>query len=132
MKRKTNKDVLEIINTFQKLLNKKPSPEKMYEEIQMMKFKVRPIQGNLSEVNLNNEKFVETLWSLGKLDEFFQKEFYQLSPKNKELFMKIFDDIYEKYQQDLNRVSLQWEKARPASRFLEVEIFKEVRSKKIN
>ena len=104
----------------------------MYEEIQMMKFKVRPIQGNLSEVNLNNEKFVETLWSLGKLDEFFQKEFYQLSPKNKELFMKIFDDIYEKYQQDLNRVSLQWEKARPASRFLEVEIFKEVRSKKIN
>lgn len=125
-------DVLEMINSFQKSLNKKPSPEKMYEEIKMMKFKVRPIQGNLSEVNLNNEKFVETLWSLGKLDEFFQKEFYRLSAKNKNLFMKIFEEIYEKYQQDLNRVNLQWEKIPNKQRFLEVEIFKEIKIKKLN
>lgn len=125
-------DVLEVINSFQKSLNKKPSQEKMYEEIKMMKFKVRPIQGNLSEVNLNNEKFVETLWSLGKLDEFFQKEFYRLSAKNKNLFMKIFEDIYEKYQQDLNKINLQWEKSPRRQHFLEVEIFKEIRNKKFN
>ncbi|PJC32188.1 hypothetical protein CO049_03405 [Candidatus Roizmanbacteria bacterium CG_4_9_14_0_2_um_filter_36_12] len=132
MRSKPAKDVLEMINSFQKSLNKKPSTEKMHEEIKMMKFKVRPIQGDLSEVNLNNEKFVETLWSLGKLEEFFQKEFYRLSSKNKDLFMRIFNDIYEKYYQDLNKINLQWEKTPRQQRFLEVEIFKEIRNKKFN
>ncbi len=104
----------------------------MYEEIQMMKFKVRPIQGDLSAVNLNNEKFITTLWSLGKLDEFFQKEFYQLGGKNKDLFKKVFDSIYERYQNDLNRVSLLWERTPAKENFLEVEIYKERLGRKIN
>ena len=43
----------------------------MYEEIRMMKFRIRPLQGNVLSVNLNNEKFIEVLWSMGKLDEFY-------------------------------------------------------------
>jgi len=69
---------------------------------------------------------------LGKLEEFFQKEFYRLSSKNKDLFMRIFNDIYEKYYQDLNKINLQWEKTPRQQRFLEVEIFKEIRNKKFN
>ncbi len=132
MRKRTHKDILELIRSFQKFLDKKPSLTKMYEEIQMMKFKVRPIQGDLSAVNLNNEKFITTLWSLGKLDEFFQKEFYQLGGKNKDLFKKVFDSIYERYQNDLNRVSLLWERTPAKENFLEVEIYKERLGRKIN
>ena len=47
----------------------------MFEEVRMMKFKIKPIQGDVSAFNLKNERFIESLWSLGKLDEFFHKEF---------------------------------------------------------
>lgn len=132
MKKKFKNDVLEIINNFQKSLVNKPPMEKMYQEIKMMRFKVKPIQGNLTEVNLNNLEFVKTLWSLGKLDEFFQKEFYRLSAKKRDLFLKIFDDIYSKYQQDLNKINLQWNKGIHKKHILEVEIFKDIKKKKVN
>jgi len=132
MKRKTSKDIIELIRNFQKFLENKPSFSKMHEEIQMMKFKIRPIYGDISKVNLNNEKFISTLWSLGKLEEFFHKEFYSLSRKNKELFLKIIDSIYMKYHAELNKIDIRAEKTVFDQGFLEMEIFKEVRSKKIN
>jgi len=132
MKRKTNKDVLELIGNFQKTLENNPPLSKMYKEIQMMKFKVKPIHGNFSVVNLNNEKFIKALWSLGKLDDFFQKEFRGLSSKNKELFSKILESIYQKCQMELNKADLQVEEVTSDSGFLEVEIFKELKEKKVN
>ncbi len=121
-----------MISNFQKFLDNKPPLPIMYAEIQMMKFKVRPIQGDLSAVNLKNEQFITTLWSLGKLDEFFQKEFYRLDIRYQELFKKVFDSIYQRYQNELNRISLQWEKRPAKESFLEVEIFKDKLSKKAN
>lgn len=132
MRKKTNKNIIDLIKTLQKFLDKKLPFEKMYEEVQMMKFKIRPIQGDLSRIDLNNKEFIRTLWSLGKLDEFFQKEFYKLTGKNKEFFLKIFENIYEKYQIKLNKINLHIEKTSNNSGFLEIEIFKEVKNKKIN
>lgn len=121
-----------MLNDFQKSLESNLTSKKMYQEIKMMKFKVRPIQGNLTEVNINNQKFVKTLWSLGKLDEFFHKQYHRLTGKKKSLFIKIFDDIYSKYQQELNKINLQWEKNVHERHILEVEIYKEIKDKKIN
>lgn len=134
MGKKTTKDILEMINNFHKSLEKKPTIEKMFEEIKMMKFKIKPIQGNLTEVNLNNKEFIKNLWKLGKLDEFFQKYFNQLSKKEKELFLKIFNDIYQKYQENLSKIKLQWERKNPfeKERILEIEIYKESNNKKFN
>lgn len=131
MKKRTNKDILKMMSNFQKYLDKKPDISKMYLELQMMKFKIRPVQGNLSEINLKNDKFIEVLWSLGKLEEFFQKEFHLLKGKSKDLFERVFNSLYERYQHDLNRINLQWEKS-SNRHFLEVEIFKEIKNKKIN
>lgn len=125
MRKKTTKDILGLMSKFQKYLNDKPSLSKMFQDVQMMKFKIRPIQGDLSAVNLQNKKFIETLWSLGKLEEFFQKEYDQLPIRNKELFKKVFESIYERYQNDLNKVDLHWEKQPKQNGFLEVEIYKE-------
>lgn len=130
MKNKNGNDVLKIFDDFQKLLNHKPPYAQMYDEVRMMKFKIRPMQGDILNINLHNNDFIETLWSLGKLDEIFQKEYRLLSPKNKQVFFRIFDDIYQRLQSGLNRIKLQREKISDLSSVLEMEIFKERQGKK--
>jgi hypothetical protein len=131
MRKKIKKDVIKVLGNIQKLLGSKPSTQQMFRDVQMMKFRVRPIQGDILAFDLNNRKFIETLWSLGKLDEIFQKEYYGLSTKDKEIFMKVFDGVYKKHQEELNNVNLDMH--RPASKkssLIEVEIFKEKLLKK--
>jgi hypothetical protein len=128
------KDILSLFNNIQKIISSKPKINQMFEEVQMMKFKIKPIQGDLMSFDLRNEKFIENLWSLGKLDEFFHKEFPGLSRKEKEIFMRIFDNLYFKYQEELNQINLQPTRmALTKSGLLELEIYKEGRlRKKVN
>ncbi|MFA6533028.1 MAG: hypothetical protein WCT22_03460 [Patescibacteria group bacterium] len=131
MKKKINKDILSLFGNIQKIISSKPSVEQMFEEVQMMKFKIRPIRGDLMSFNLKNEQFIESLWSLGKLDEFFHKEFPILSKKEKEVFIRIFDSLYFKYQQQLNQANLQLKKiSLTKTGLLELEIYKEGKLKK--
>lgn len=131
VKTSEGKDILSLINNIQKIISTKPNTNQMFEEVRMMKFKIKPIQGDVSAFNLKNEKFIESLWSLGKLDEFFHKEFPHLSKKEQEVFLRFFDNLYFKYQQQLNQINLQ-----PArmtltkTGLLELEIYKEGRLKK--
>jgi len=134
MGKKTSKDILSLINNIQKIISTKPNTNQIFEEVQMMKFKIKPLQGDVSAFNLKNEKFIESLWSLGKLDEFFRKEFPQLSKKEQEVFLRFFDSLYIKYQQQLNQVNLQPAKMTLIrTGLLELEIFKEGKlRKKVN
>ncbi|MFZ6035359.1 MAG: hypothetical protein ACOYUB_04430 [Patescibacteria group bacterium] len=132
MRKKTTKDISTLVQTFQMFIKNKPKAERMVSEIRMMKFKIRPIQGDMTAVNLKNERFIETLWSLGKLDEFFQSEYPKLSPKNREVFVKIFDDLYHQYQQQLNKINIYKRQANDKNKVLELEIFKDIKNKKIN
>jgi hypothetical protein len=134
MRKKTSKDILSLFNDIQKIISSKPKINQIFEEVQMMKFKIKPIQGDLMSFDLRNEKFIENLWSLGKLDEFFHKEFPRLSKKEKEIFMRIFDNLYFKYQEELNQINLQPTRmALTKSGLLELEIYKEGRlRKKVN
>lgn len=131
MSKKTSKDVISLFGNIQKVISSKPNIDQMFEEVRMMKFKVKPIQGDLMAFNLKNENFIESLWSLGKLDEFFYKEVPSLSKKEKEFFMKIFDSLYFKYQQQLNQSNLQQRKVNLSKTgLLELEVFKERKLKK--
>lgn len=131
MNKKINKDIISLFGEIQKIISGKPSINQMFEEVQMMKFKIKPIQGDLMSFNLKNEQFIESLWSLGKLDEFFHKEFPVLSKKDKEIFTKIFDSLYFKYQQQLNQTNLQQKKVNlTKTGLLELEIYKERKMKK--
>lgn len=128
------KDISSLFGSIQKIISAKPTINQMFEDVQMMKFKIKPIQGDVSAFDLKNERFIESIWSLGKLDEFFHKEFPQLSKKDKEIFLRIFDSLYIKYQRDLNHISLQpTKKMTKKSELLELEIYREGRlRKKIN
>jgi len=129
MGKKTSKDILDLIRSFQDIVKKKPGIGEMFSEIRMMRFKIKPVQGDINEIDLKNEKFIEILWSLGKLDEFFQKEYPRLIGKNKVVFTKILDDLYRRYQEQLNHVNVYKTAGPRKSKIIEMEIFKESKQK---
>lgn len=130
MKNRKNNDVFEILSDLQSVLKRKLSPEKMFEEIRMMRFKIRPLAGDISLVNVKNVQLIEALWGLGKIDDFFHKKFGKLSLKGKDTFFRVINDIKGGYEQQLNRVGLK-EKSKITSP-VELEIFKERQVKKTN
>jgi len=132
MKKKQIKDIKTVLADFESLLKFKPSINQMYEEIQMMKFKVRPLSGDVLSLNLKNDQFVSTLWSLGKLDEFYQKKISTLNFKDREIFNKIFEEVYQRFQVDLNKINVRSLKMVKYKTPLEVEIFRERKLRKTN
>ena len=115
-----------MMSTFQNtILNNKPNEKDMYDEVRMMRFKVKPVHGDLSVLNINNHHFMEILWSLGKMDEFFQANADSLSQDEKSTFMRVFDGMYKNFQTELNSISIKSENADTEQTALEMEIFKE-------
>ncbi len=126
MKTKKHQDIIDRLALLQKdILNKKPSLEKMREEVQMMHFKIRPIQGNISLINLNSVQLIEVLWNLGKLEEFYHREVGRITRTEQMAFFSIFDRVYGQLQTQLNRINLRSELVIKGSGVLELEIFKE-------
>lgn len=134
MKKKKRTDLLALIFDFQRnLFKNKPSTEKMFEEVRMMKFKIRPLQGDVSDLNLRDKQFIEILWNLGKLDDFFHKESTNLTSDQKEVFFRFLDDLYERFQTQLNKVDLKMPTETFSTSTIEMEIFKEdILKKKLN
>lgn len=126
MKNKKNSDFLNLLSLLQKnVLNNKPSLNKMLEEIRMMKFKIRPLEGDILKLNFRNQQFIEALWNLGKVDEFLQKEYLKLNPDHKKAFSRLMEDLYHRLQAQLNSVRLKNNQSTGAFEMVEMEIFKE-------
>ncbi len=130
MKKRQSRDVVDIFTNLKKVFNSKPSKGEMFEEVRMMKFKIKPISGDISLLHLKNYNLIETLWSLGKLDEMFQREYQNLPNDQREVFFRIFDNLYQQFQEELNKISVTPEKRTNLSHSLEMEIFKDATSKK--
>ena len=130
MTKKNNKDIVEIFNNLKKALGNKPPIEKMYEEIRMMRFKIKPISGDISLLQFKDNVLIETLWSLGKLDEIFQREFGALSKNQKEAFFHLFDNLYQQLQGQLNKININPEIKSHLPQILEMEIFKDITARK--
>lgn len=126
MRKKTEIEVLGLLREFQKnVLENTPSVEKMSEEIIMMSFKVRPLQGDIGAIDLKNTRFIETLWSLGKLDEFLQREAPRLNRQGKKIFFQYLGDIHSHLQERFNQLSLKPERIKNAPPIFEMEIFRD-------
>lgn len=97
----------------------------MVEEVQMMNFKVRPLQGDIAVLNLKNRQLLEVLWSLGKLEEIFHKEISRVPADQKESFFTMFDNLQNKLEGELNKLSLKNERIAKTSAMFEMEIIKE-------
>jgi len=132
LKKKT--DLLEEIVNFQNsLLKNKPSDQAMYDQVRMMRYKIRPLQGDVSMLDLKNKKFIEILWNLGKLDEFFNKRKNFLNNRQREIFYSFFEGIYAKLQHQLNHLDLKFDQKNDSSSIIEMEIVREIsRKRKLN
>lgn len=98
----------------------------MVDDVRMMRFKIRPVTGDIGALNFDNTQFIETLWSLGKLDEFFHEHISSLSKDEKQIFFRLFDGLYQEYQNKLSKINIkseEFEIDRDAN--FEVEIFRE-------
>jgi len=134
MKKRNQQDALQLLEIFQKsVLQNKPPLIEMISEIRMMKFKIKPIQGDFSRVNFNDHELINILWSLGKMDEFFQSQFPTLKVGQRNTFFNYFDSLQRKFQDDLNKLNLREGHSTIKPSVLEMEIFKErSRGKKTN
>ncbi len=134
MSYKKKTDMLEEIVNFQnELLKNKPTDQIMFEQVRMMRYKIRPLQGDISILDFKNKKFIEILWNLGKLDEFFNKRKNFLNNRQKEIFYSFFEGIYARLQHQLNHLDLKFDQNDDSSSIIEMEIVREInRKRKLN
>jgi hypothetical protein len=122
-------DLYERIKLFQqRTLTNKPSKDEMISEVRMMNFKVRPVYGNISKLDFTNNDFINALWSLGKLDEFFKEEFPQVEDEERDVFFKLVDDMRVSLQQKLNHAYKTKKTPKENKVFFEIEIYKDTLS----
>ncbi len=126
MKTRNKTDLYERIRSFQQAtLSKKPALDEMISEVRLMNFKIRPVSGNISTLNFKNMEFIDALWSLGKLDEFFRVEFPKIEDADKDIFFRLVEEMRTNLQQRLNKSQLIKAVSREEQMFFEIEIFKE-------
>lgn len=123
-KRVEKKDIVSFLSDVQKnIILSKPSFQKMREEVCMMKFQIRPLQGDISTIPMNNPQLIEFLWNLGKLDEVFQKEMPRLSVREEEMVFRFFDSLYNQFHKKIHQHIPGG--ANKNNAILEMEIFRE-------
>lgn len=113
---------------LEKILKQKPPQDQILKEVQMMKFKIRPVFGDISLLNFKDLQLIEALWGLGKIDDFFKKEMSKVSVREKETFFQLLNQMRGKLESQINKIN--YRKPVATSQVIEVEIFKEYPRKK--
>ncbi|MFH0773547.1 MAG: hypothetical protein V1922_04525 [bacterium] len=135
MKKKVSTpDMLRLFKNFKTdVLDKKQSHEQMVKDVYMMKFKIRPLQGDISKLNFSNSTFVETIWRLGKMDDFIEKHMHKIDKKQEHAFFHYFEGMYKELQNTLNSLHFDTQKGDIFAKrdFIEMEIYKERKNKKL-
>lgn len=126
MKKKGTDFLNQLIQFQQEIIKNKPTIYEMMTEVRMMKFRIRPLDGDVTKINFNNDQLIETLWNLGKIDDFFQKEYHNLENDQRQIFYHFIDRLYQKFQDQLNKIRLKGDaKLQEPSNLVEMEIFKD-------
>jgi len=128
MKTNKNRDIFHLLTRLEKVLREKPSPGQILKEVQMMKFKVRPLVGDISLLNFKDWRLLEALWSLGKLDDFFEREIGGVSKEEKKTFFQVVEQIRGKLETQL--ANIHFKKRTQTPQVIEMEIFKDSPRKK--
>ena len=134
-KKDSTPDMLRLFKSFKaEVLDKKPNHEQMVRDVYMMKFKIRPLQGDVSKLNFSNATFVETIWQLGKMDDFIEKNLHKIDKKQENAFLHYFEGMYKQLQNTLNSLHFGVQKGDMFIKrdFVEMEIYKERTSKKLS
>lgn len=124
--------VIELIKKITtEIENARPSREQMIEEIKMMKFKIKPIVGDIFEVTKREEVFLESLWKIGKIEEIITGNINKLTEEEKETLFRYLENFQNQMEK---KISSSFRQLPPGLNenitILELEVFKEGKKNK--
>ncbi len=120
------KDIFAVLVEFEEqVLQSKPVLARMKEEVRMMDFKIRPVQGDISNLDLTSTKFIEALWCMGKLDELYQNIGDEYSERDRELFGQFATNLQNTYMRELQHVMVSNTQEDAPAAQIEIEIYRE-------
>lgn len=128
MKKKDKGSLFSLTQDLKNILEVKPDKNQMIKEIEMMKLKIKPVFGNINAIDFKNEQFLETLWRLGKLDEFFSANLKKVNQKERTVLIEIGLQIKKKLESQLSLLEVRSRSFFP--QLIEMEIFRETPKKK--
>ncbi len=104
MKKGGRKDIFsKILLQLKDILEKTPSLEKMKEDVKEMGLYMRSVEGNpLIIKKITEEKIIEVIWKLGKIDMLLEKNFHLLDKQQQQFIFNSFENIKEQLIADLN------------------------------
>lgn len=135
VKKKGKFEIAQLLSEFQQtVLNNRPSYQEMFEEVRMMHFKVRPLNGDISQLQTLDSNLVEALWNIGKFDEFFKTQRTKLTKSEQDMFLKYFETLYTRLQKEMNGTTKEHmsinDDSNSTSTVVEMEIYRERINKK--
>lgn len=99
--------------------------EVMVRDLQLMKFKIRSLIGDISFLETENHNLVTSLWKIGKIDEIVSSSLHELEEEEQEALIKYFNGIEARIQDNI-RASLRLKDFSDESSVLKLEIFKDM------
>lgn len=107
-----------------KIEQPKPPHETMRKEIQLMKFKIRPVVGDIANLKKMDNQIVEILWQVGKIDEIVHRSFDDLNEDDQDRLLEYLQHVELKAQEDMRNL-IRSSRSNRKSKALKIEIFKE-------
>jgi len=97
-KRKNSAKVFtQLLTSLKNILEEKPPFAKMKEEVEMMGFFIRPIEGDPQIIEkIDDQEFIEALWTIGKIDSLLEKNFHYLNKNQKQIILEALNKIQER------------------------------------
>lgn len=126
-------DAISLAARFKKeILEKRPNPQDMRDEIRMNALKIRPFAGDLFSLNMTNPKFISTLWGLLRLEEYVAEAESKLPNHEIDLFFKLMRQYKDSLQNDINKIDLRLPhlKSKGVNVPITMEIFRDLPKRK--
>ncbi|OGK15933.1 hypothetical protein A2862_04350 [Candidatus Roizmanbacteria bacterium RIFCSPHIGHO2_01_FULL_38_41] len=105
----------------------KPAFKIMLRDIQMMRFKIRPIIGDISSLNEMNDEVIALLWKIGRIDEIIHASFKDLAEDDQDQLLEYLQHMELQTENDLRRV-LRQKPSTKTNNLLKLEVFRELLS----
>lgn len=116
---------LDIIRYISTEIDGKSTPlEVKIRDVQMMRFKVRSLIGDISLVDRMDQEIIESLWKIGKIDQIISEHIDTISEDDQETLMAYFESM-ESHMRESIRHSFELKPISNKQQTLKLEIFKD-------
>lgn len=122
-------DIIRYIST--EIDEKSPSLENKLKDVQMMRFKVRSIIGDISFVDKMDTQIIDYLWKIGKIDQIISEHIDTIGEEDQDTLMSYFHSI-ESHMRESIRHSFELKPASKKAPTLKLEIFKELELQEVS